>query len=113
MPAAPAASSRAGPGSAGPGAIHGRIVRPEGLDPRSGSGGDQPTDVGVSGDTVVARDGAGQVAGSATSASDGSFTIRLPAGMYRVVEGICGVGRSVEIPAAGMVELMISVPNAC
>lgn len=88
-------------------------MRPEGLDPRSGSGVGQPADVGVSGDTVVARDGAGRVAGTATSASDGSFAIRLPAGTYRVVEGICAVGRSVAVPASAVVELTVSVPNAC
>jgi hypothetical protein len=94
------------------GAIRGRIVRPQGLDPRSGAAGEL-ADVGVSGDSIVARDGAGRVAGTAVSAVDGSFTIRLPAGTYRVVEGICAVGRSVEIPASAVIDVTLSVPNAC
>jgi len=87
-------------------------VRPEGLDPRSGGGG-QPADVAVSGDSIVARDSSGRVAGTAVSAADGSFTIRLPAGTYRVVEGICAVGRSIEIPASAVIDVTLSVPNAC
>ena len=87
-------------------------MRPEGSDPRSGGDG-EPADVGVSGDSIVARDGAGRIAGSAISASDGSFTIRLPAGTYRVVEGICAVGRSIEIPASAVIDVTLRVPNAC
>jgi len=86
-------------------------VRPEGPDPRSGGG--QVADIGVSGDSIVARDGAGRTAGSATSAADGSFTIRLPAGTYRVVEGICSVGRTIEVSASAVIEVTFSVPNAC
>jgi hypothetical protein len=90
--------------------LYGRVVREPGSDPRSGSGGGG-AQVPVAGDTVVVR--AGGRAASTVSAKDGSFQMRLPAGVFTVSEDICGVNRPVTIESGGAVRLTLEIPNAC
>jgi hypothetical protein len=90
--------------------IYGLVVREPGLDPRSGSGG-EPTTVPVAGDPVVARDADGST--RTVSARDGSFQMRLPAGVFTVSEDICGVSRPVTIQGGGAADVRLEIPNAC
>jgi hypothetical protein len=100
-------------GSDGGGAqgwLYGSVLRAPGSDPRSGGGGDGPT-VPVSGDTIVARDAAGSA--SAVSARDGSFQMRVPAGLITVTEDICGVSKQVMIESSGAARVALEIPNSC
>jgi hypothetical protein len=90
--------------------IYGLVVREPGRDPRSGSGGQGAT-VPVAGDPVVARGAVGST--RTVSARDGSFQMRLPAGVFTVSEDTCGVSRPVTIQGGGAVDVTLEIPNAC
>ncbi len=100
------------PGGTGPrGWIAGSIVRNPGGDPRSGGG--NGSTVPVSGDSIAAGLLAGPTIAVAVSAQDGSFRLSLPAGTYRVVEGICGVSAQATVESGTTVNVTLTVPNAC
>lgn len=89
--------------------IYGVVVRKPGSDPRSGSS-DEAT-VPVPGDTVVARNAAGSA--SAVSARDGSFQMRVPAGVMTLSEDICGISNEVTIERNAATRVTLEIPNAC
>jgi hypothetical protein len=89
--------------------IYGVVVRKPGSDPRSGSGSDAT--VPVAGDTVVARGAAGS--GSAVSARDGSFQMRLPAGAVTLSEDVCGVSRQLTVERDAATRVTLEIANAC
>jgi hypothetical protein len=92
------------------GRIRGTIVRPPGGDPRSGQ---SSTTVPVAGDPVHAYDRSDRLIASAVSASDGRFELRVPAGVYRITEDICGTSQHVDVQPAGATSITLTVPNAC
>ena len=89
--------------------IYGVVVRKPGSDPRSGSGGEAT--VPVAGDTIVARGTAGSA--SAVSARDGSFQVRVPAGVITLSEDICGVSEQVTIERDAATHVTLEIPNSC
>ena len=63
----------------------------------------------VAGAEIVVVDGAGEVVASATTAADGTFSLEVPAGEYRLVpqpvEGLMGTALPVEIVVAAGLEV--------
>lgn len=92
------------------GSVHGRVIRPPGLDPRSGGGGGA---VPVSGDPIAARSPEGRTLATAVSDRDGSFLLSLPPGRYTIVEGICRVSQAAEVRSHSTSSLTLTIPNAC
>lgn len=109
QPSVTAATGQWGSTAGGQGWIYGSVVRKPGSDPRSGSGGGAT--VPVSGDTIVARDGAGSA--SVVSARDGSFQMHVPARLMTLTEGICGVSKQVMVESSGAVRVTLEIPNSC
>jgi len=70
-------------------------------------------DVPVNGDPVEIHDMRGQVITSVVSQSAGFFSIALPPGEYRIVEGICGVSKHVNIRSGLSTHVILKIPNAC
>jgi hypothetical protein len=104
------------------GILRGQVVRPPGRDPRSGAQDADPDSacsakggwyVPVNGDEVEVRDMLGQVIASAVTRSGGLFSIALPPGEYRIVEGICGVSKHVNIRSGLPTHVILTIPNAC
>jgi hypothetical protein len=103
-------STRHGGSTAGAdGWIYGLVVRGPGGDPRSGGSGGAT--IPVPGDTVVARDAAGSA--STVSARDGSFQMRLSAGIIRISEDICGASKQVTVEPNAATRLTLEIPNSC
>jgi hypothetical protein len=94
------------------GAVHGQVLRPPGLDPRSGAS-NSGTPVPVNGDPVQVHNLGGQVIAAAVTKSGGLFSIVLPPGEYRVVEGICGVGKWVSVRSGSSTHIILTIPSAC
>jgi hypothetical protein len=109
QPSVTATAGQWGSTAGAEGWIYGYVVRQPGSDPRSGSGGGAT--VPVSGDTIAARDGAGSA--SVVSARDGSFQMRVPAGLMTVTEDICGVSKQVMIESSGAARVTLEIPNSC
>lgn len=109
QPSVTATTGQWGATAGSEGWIYGYVVRQSGSDPRSGGSGGAT--VPVSGDTIVARDGAGSA--SAVSARDGSFQMRVPAGLMTVTEDICGVSKQVMIESSGAARVTLEIPNSC
>lgn len=93
------------------GVLHGQVVRPPGVDPRSGrrSGPAVP----VNGDPVQVHDLRGRVVTGAVTKSGGFFSIALPPGQYRIVEDICGVSKEVTIRSGSATHVILKIPKAC
>lgn len=70
-------------------------------------------DVPVNGDPVEIHDMRGQVITSVVTQSAGFFSIALPPGGYRIVEGICGVSKHVNIRSGFSTYVILKIPNAC
>jgi hypothetical protein len=99
-------------GQGGPrGWIRGSVVRGPGVDPRSGGAGGEA--VPVAGDPIVARQIGGPAAAVAVSARDGSFRMNVPAGVYRVTEGICGVTARANVQGEAALRVALKIPNSC
>ncbi|WP_225100231.1 hypothetical protein [Streptomyces sp. CoH27] len=97
----------------GHGEVRGVVVRPPGRDPRSGAGVANSSPVPVNGDPVRARDLHGQVvASTVTAPPDGSFSLSLTPGAYRITEDIFGIGRQVEVRAGATVSVTLTIPSA-
>lgn len=94
------------------GVVHGQIVRPPGSDPRSG-GGNNSGVVPVNGDPVQAHDLTGRVIGVAVTKSGGYFSIALPPGEYRLIEGTCGVTKRIHVQSGSSTYVTMTIPNAC
>ena len=94
------------------GAVHGQVLRPPGLDPRSGAS-NSSTPVPVNGDPVQVHDLGGQVVTTTMTRSGGLFNVVLPPGEYRIVEGICGVGKKVSVRSGSATHIILTIPNAC
>lgn len=92
------------------GILRGQVLRPPGRDPRSGSGGSH---VPVNGDPIQIHDMHGQIVTSVVTKSAGLFSIALPPGEYRIVEGICGVSKHVNIRSGLSTHVILTIPNAC
>ncbi len=102
------------------GILRGQVLRPPGWDPRSGAksgAGDARAGGGsyvpVTGDPVEIHDMRGQVITSVVTESGGLFSIALPPGEYRIVEGICGVSKHVNIRSGLSTHVILTIPNAC
>jgi hypothetical protein len=101
------------------GILRGQVLRPPGWDPRSGARPGSPRSgsggsyVPVNGDPVYIHDMQGQVITSVVTKSGGLFSTALPPGEYRVVEGICGVSKHVNIRSGLSTHVSLTIPNAC
>jgi hypothetical protein len=95
------------------GSVYGRVIRPPGLDPRSGAAGACDIAVPVSGDPIAAHSPGGRTLATAVSDRAGSFTLSLPPGRYTIVEGICGVSQPVEVRSHITSSLTLTIPNSC
>jgi hypothetical protein len=109
-PAVAVTVAHSGPAERAQGWLYGLVVREPGLDPRSGSGGDGAK-VPVAGDPVVARNADGST--RTVSARDGSFQMRLPAGVFTVSEDICGVSKQVTVEPNTATRLTLEIPSSC
>ncbi|HEX5496000.1 MAG TPA: hypothetical protein VFX70_15635 [Mycobacteriales bacterium] len=49
----------------------------------------------------------------ATSRPRGAFRLTLPVGSYRIIEGICGVARRVDVRGGQTSSVTLRIPNAC
>lgn len=132
-PPASASTHSGGPAAAsalqsGRGVLYGQVLRPPGLDPRSGAylPAGKPTSlpgppVPVNGDEVEVQNEQGQtVAAAVTGPGDsttgrpaGSFTISLPPGEYRIVEGICGISQRFSVASGSATHVTLMIKNAC
>src|SRR5256885_17270285 len=93
------------------GAVAGRVLRPPGIDPRSGNRARAP--VPVNGDPVEAHDPHGRIAAKAVTAARGRFEMTLRPGTYRIVEGICGVSKRIAVRGGATTPVTLTIPNAC
>lgn len=93
------------------GVIAGQVVRPPGTDPRSGTTSTSP--VPVNGDPIDVHGPAGKVIATVVTKPGGLFSVALPAGEYRLVEGICGVSTRVSVKSGSTTHLTIQIPNTC
>jgi hypothetical protein len=91
--------------------VEGRVLRPPGIDPRSGTGAKAP--VPVNGDPVEAHDPRGHIAGKAVTAARGRFAMTLRPGTYRIIEGICGVSKRIVVRDGTTTRVTLTIPNAC
>lgn len=87
------------------------MLRPPGIDPRSGGGSSSP--VPVNADPVEAHDLQGRIAGKAVTAPPGRFGMTLAPGTYRIVEGICGLSRRITVRGGATTPVTLTIPNAC
>ena len=55
----------------------------------------------------------GQVITPVVTESAGLFSIALPPGEYRIVEGICGVSKHANIRSGLSTHVILTIPNAC
>jgi hypothetical protein len=106
--ARPSASAR----PSATGVVEGRVLRPPGIDPRSG-GAPRGTPVPVNGDPVEAHDPRGRTAAKAVTAARGRFRMTLPPGTYRIVEDVCGVSKRVTVHGGATAPVTLTIPNAC
>ena len=67
----------------------------------------------VNGDPVQVHDLQGQVVAAVVSKPGGFFTVTLPPGEYRIVEGICGVGEPVNVRSGSSIHMILTIPSAC
>jgi hypothetical protein len=108
----PRRSAMSSPAHASPdehhGALDGRVLRPPGRDPRSGTGTGTP--VPVNGDPIQARDPTGRIIATTVTATGGTFHLLLRPGRYQITEGICGVSRPADIKAGTTTTLTIPIP---
>jgi hypothetical protein len=108
----PTSGTRAASSVSGAGIIAGRVVRPQGQDPRSGATGGTSAPVPVSGDPVEVRR-AGKVVSRSVTALDGGFSAVVAPGSYDVVESICGARTSVRVGESARVDVTLTLPSAC
>lgn len=99
------------------GILHGQVLRPAGLDPRSGSAappGPFPgPSVPVGSDPLQAYDQNGRTIATAASEQGGYFHFVLLPGTYWITEDICRVGRQVEIRGGATASMTLMIRNAC
>lgn len=96
-------------------------MRRPGLDPRSAAAVKPGTPISfrgplvpVNGDEVDVHDARGRAVAIVFSKKpDGTFRFTLPPGTYRVVDGICDVGRRVSVASGTSTHLILKIPNAC
>jgi hypothetical protein len=67
----------------------------------------------VNGDPVQVHDLGGQVVATAVTKSGGLFNIVLPPGEYRIVEGICGVGKKFSVRSGSSTHIILTIPSGC